>query len=492
MFTDKDLAQLKSHGIDADTIHHQLESFRQGFPFLNIDRAAVVGDGIRRLNPQEQQTFRELFNAHRNLLQIVKFVPASGAATRMFKEMFAFLADGKPTPSVQEVVDNINRFAFGARLKQAAGDTTDAHRLIDTMLSPKGLGYGSAPKALVLFHRYADGNRTALEEHLCEGALYAAGHNGEVNIHFTVSPEHQAAFEALVQEVLPRYEQRYGVHYQISYSCQRPSTDTLAVGLDNEPFREDDGRLLLRPAGHGALLENLGEIEADLIFIKNIDNVTTDARKADTVRYKEILAGQLLALQAQCFDYLKQLEESPVDAMTLQTIEHFLEQDLCLKLPDRLATLDAEGKRQWLIDRLHRPIRVCGMVRNDGEPGGGPYWVKEADGSQSLQIAESTQIAPEQKGLMAAATHFNPVDLVCATRDRHGNRFDLSRYVDPQTGFISEKSKNGRPLRALERPGLWNGSMAHWNTVFVEVPSTVFSPVKTVNDLLRPEHQPQA
>ena len=492
MFTDKDLAQLKSHGIEEKVLTRQLESFRRGFPFLNIDRAAVAGDGIRRLNPQEQQTLREVFNARRNSLQIVKFVPASGAATRMFKDMFAFLADGQQTRPVQEVVKNLDRFAFGKDLKKAAGEKADAHQLIRTMLSPEGLGYGSAPKALVLFHRYDDGNRTALEEHLCEGALYAAGKKGQVNIHFTVSPEHQAAFEVRVRETLPRYEAAYGVHYQVSYSCQRPSTDTLAVGPDNEPFREADGSLLLRPAGHGALLENLGEIDADLIFIKNIDNVTTDARKADTVRYKEILAGQLLTLQAQCFGYLTQLEESAMDEVLLQTVGHFLEQELCLKLPDRFAGLDPESKRRWLIDRLNRPIRVCGMVRNEGEPGGGPYWVKEKDGSQSLQIAESTQIAPEQKGLMTAATHFNPVDLVCATRDRHGKRFDLSQYVDPQTGFISEKSKNGRPLKALELPGLWNGSMARWNTVFVEVPGTVFSPVKTVNDLLRPEHQPQA
>ena len=492
MLTDKDLAQLKDHEIDTETIYRQLESFRQGFPFLNIDRAAVAGDGILRLDPQTQQLLREQFSARRNHLHIVKFVPASGAATRMFKEMFAFLADGQQTRSVEEVVTHIDRFAFGDSLKQAAGKTADAHRLIETMLSPQGLGYGSAPKALVLFHRYDEGNRTALEEHLCEGALYAAGKDGQVNIHFTVSPEHQGAFEARVRETLPRYEARYGVRYQVSYSCQRPSTDTIAVGPDNEPFREEDGSLLLRPAGHGALLENLNDIEADLIFIKNIDNVTTDERKADTVCYKEVLAGQLLALQAACFDYLKQLEENTVDDPTFHEIVRFVEQQLCLRLPDSFPGLTPEEKRRWLIDRLDRPIRVCGMVRNEGEPGGGPYWVKEPDGSQSLQIAESSQIAPEQKGLMAAATHFNPVDLVCSTRNRHGRKFDLSRYVDPQTGFISEKSKNGRPLKALERPGLWNGSMARWNTVFVEVPGTVFSPVKTINDLLRPEHQPNA
>lgn len=492
MFTDKDLAQLKSHGTDPHAITLQLESFRQGFPFLNIDRAAVAGDGILRLSAQQQQACRDRFRDARSRLDIVKFVPASGAATRMFKDMFAFLEDGQPTPAVGEVTANIDRFAFGALLRQAAAEATDPRSLISAMLSAQGLGYGSSPKALILFHRYADGNRTALEEHLCEGALYAAGRDGRVNIHFTVSPEHQAAFEALVQVALPRYETRYGVRYQVSYSRQKPSTDTLAVGPDNEPFREADGSLLLRPAGHGALLENLGEIDADVIFVKNIDNVTTDERKADTVHYKEVLAGQLLALQQTGFAYLRLLEEGTADEKTLDEIVRFVENDLCQRLPEGFASLDAEGKRRWLADRLDRPIRVCGMVRNEGEPGGGPYWVKEADGSQSLQIAESSQIAPGQKGLMAGATHFNPVDLVCSTRNRRGEKFDLSRYVDPKTGFISEKSKNGRPLRALELPGLWNGSMARWNTVFVEVPGTVFTPVKTVNDLLRAEHQPQA
>ena len=416
MFTDKDLAQLESHGTDLHAITLQLESFRQGFPFLNIDRAAVAGDGILRLNAQQQQVCRDRFREARSRLDIVKFVPASGAATRMFKDLFPFLEDGKQTEAVQEVTGNIDRFAFGPLLRQAAAGAADPRSLISAMLSAQGLGYGASPKALILFHRYADGNRTALEEHLCEGALYAAGRDGRVNIHFTVSPEHQAAFEALVRDTLPRYEARYGVRYQVSYSCQKPSTDTLAVGPDNEPFREADGSLLLRPAGHGALLENLGEIDADVIFIKNIDNVTTDERKADTVHYKEVLAGQLLALQQTCFDHLRQLEEGTADEKTLDGIVRFVENDL----------------------------------------------------SGRYSIAENAAVA------------------------EYGEKFDLSRYVDPKTGFISEKSKNGRPLRALELPGLWNGSMARWNTVFVEVPGTVFTPVKTVNDLLRAEHQPQA
>ena len=351
-------------------------------------------------------------------------------------------------------------------------------RAIVNAIVGDGLNYGRKPKGLVTFHAYPEGARKAVEEHLVEGAAYAAA-GGVVRIHFTVSPEHVAGFEELLVAKVSLYEKRFGVRYEISFSVQKPSTDTLAVNPDNTPFRQDDGTLLFRPAGHGALIENLNEIDADLIFIKNIDNVTTDARRGDTVRYKKVLAGVLLDLQGRAFEYLKALE---VGGAELEPIAEFIEKQLCVKLP-------AEYDSALLRAVLDRPIRVCGMVRNEGEPGGGPFWVGNPDGTESLQIAESSQIAPDDLPLMQSATHFNPVDLVCGVRDSKGCKFDLRRYTDPATGFISSKSSGGRDLRAQELPGLWNGAMAKWNTVFVDVPVTTFSPVKVVQDLLRPQHQ---
>ena len=342
----------------------------------------------------------------------------------------------------------------------------------------EGLNYGHKPKGLVTFHAYPEGARKAVEEHLVEGASYASS-NGVARIHFTVSPEHMEGFKTLLAEKVPVYEKRFGIRYDISFSVQKPATDTIAVNPDNTPFRQDDGRLLFRPAGHGALIENLNEIDADVIFIKNIDNVTTDAQRGDTIRYKKVLAGVLLDLQEQAFEYLRALD---VEGCELAPIAEFIEKRLCVKLP-------ADYDSALLRAVLDRPIRVCGMVRNEGEPGGGPFWVGNPDGTESLQIAESSQIGPDDQPLMKSATHFNPVDLVCGVRTSKGGKFDLRQYTDPSTGFISSKSSGGRDLRAQELPGLWNGAMARWNTVFVDVPITTFSPVKVVQDLLRPQHQ---
>ena len=410
-------------------------------------------------------------------LRVVKFVPASGAATRMFKDLFEFVREGRRTAVVGELLANRRRFAFWPELRTIIGDDADELRTVENIVA-EGLRYGETPKGLVSFHRYGDEVRKAVEEHLVEGAQYAAA-GGEVKIHFTVSPEHLTRFEALLAEKIPGYESRFGVKYRISFSVQDPSTDTLAVNPDCTPFRRADGRLLFRPAGHGALIGNLGKIDADIVFVKNIDNVTTDARRGDTVLYKKALAGVLLALQERIFEYLMALE---VPGAELEPIAAFIENELCVKLPKDYGT-------PLLRRVLNRPIRVCGMVRNEGEPGGGPFWVAGADGLETLQIAESNQIAPEKRKLMRSATHFNPVDLVCSFRTSKGGRFDLREFVDPATGFISRKSDGGRELLAQELPGLWNGAMARWNTVFVEVPITTFSPVKVVTDLLRPEHQ---
>ena len=468
---------MEEHGLTPAALETQLKNFREGFPFLPVTRAASCGDGIRVLDAAGIEQAAARYDRAKESLRVVKFVPASGAATRMFKDLFEFVREGRRTAVVGELLANRRRFAFWPELRTIIGDDADELRTVENIVA-EGLRYGETPKGLVSFHRYGDEVRKAVEEHLVEGAQYAAA-GGEVKIHFTVSPEHLTRFEALLAEKIPGYESRIGVKYRISFSVQDPSTDTLAVNPDCTPFRRADGRLLFRPAGHGALIGNLGKIDADIVFVKNIDNVTTDARRSDTVLYKKALAGVLLALQERIFEYLMALE---VPGAELEPIAAFIENELCVKLPKDYGTA-------LLRQVLDRPIRVCGMVRNEGEPGGGPFWVAGADGLETLQIAESNQIAPEKRELMRSATHFNPVDLVCSFRTSKGGRFDLREFVDPATGFISRKSDGGRELLAQELPGLWNGAMARWNTVFVEVPITTFSPVKVVTDLLRPEHQ---
>lgn len=468
---------MEEHGLTPAALETQLKNFREGFPFLPVTRAASCGDGIRVLDAAGIEQAAACYDRAKESLRVVKFVPASGAATRMFKDLFEFVREGRRTAVVGELLANRRRFAFWPELRTIIGDDADELRTVENIVA-EGLRYGETPKGLVSFHRYGDEVRKAVEEHLVEGAQYAAA-GGEVKIHFTVSPEHLTRFEALLAEKIPGYESRFGVKYRISFSVQDPSTDTLAVNPDCTPFRRADGRLLFRPAGHGALIGNLGKIDADIVFVKNIDNVTTDARRSDTVLYKKALAGVLLALQERIFEYLMALE---VPGAELEPIAAFIENELCVKLPKDYGTA-------LLRQVLDRPIRVCGMVRNEGEPGGGPFWVAGADGLETLQIAESNQIAPEKRELMRSATHFNPVDLVCSFRTSKGGRFDLREFVDPATGFISRKSDGGRELLAQELPGLWNGAMARWNTVFVEVPITTFSPVKVVTDLLRPEHQ---
>ncbi len=477
MFTSQDLEQIKAHSLTPERVEEQISHFKEGFPPLPISRAASSSDGILRLDDKALAAAERYYIESLSGVKVVKFVPASGAATRMFKELFEFVNDDKRTKGIDYLLENIERFAFYPELKAILGSETDPKAVVSAIIG-KGLNYGSKPKGLVTFHSYADGNRKAIEEHLVEGALYGST-NGVANIHFTVSTEHRASFIELLEGVVPRYEAKFEVKYEISFSEQSPSTDTIAVNPDNSLFRGDDGALLFRPAGHGALIENLNAIDADIIYIKNIDNVTTDALRGDTTTYKRALAGTLLSLQDRAFEYLKALE---VGGAELESIAEFIESNLGVKLP-------ADYGSKILREVLDRPIRVCGMVRNQGEPGGGPFWVKSADGSESLQIAESSQISAEDAHLMASATHFNPADLVCGVKDSKGNKFDLRQFVDHTTGFISEKSSGGKQLRAQELPGLWNGSMAKWNTIFVEVPVSTFSPVKIVQDLLRAEHQ---
>ena len=450
-FTAQDLEQLQARGISVEKAEEQLEHLRTGFPSLDIIAPASVKNGILAPKRAEQEAYIEAWqNYLREGHKILKFVPASGAASRMFKNLFQYLEDGVETPFIREFLENKDKFAFGPQL--AGKDGQDAVRYL-----LKDMQYGELPKGLLLFHKYRDGARTPALEHLVEAAQYcvepaADGQKPTAYLHFTVSHDHLPLFRQHIADNLKKFEEKYDVRYDITFSEQLPSTDTLAANPDGTPFRTKDGKLLFRPGGHGALIENLNHQDADIVFIKNIDNVVPDRLKKDTTRYKQILAGVLVTEQKRIFEALKNPNLS-----------------------------DEERAK------LNRPIRVCGVVKNTGEPGGGPFLVRETDGSISCQILESTQISDPE--LMAKSTHFNPVDLVCAIRDYEGKPFDLPKYVDPQTGFISNKSKDGRELLALELPGLWNGAMSRWNTIFVEVPISTFNPVKTVNDLLREQHQ---
>ena len=511
MLNDKDLHQLKTKGISPEQLRVQLDHFIKGFPHVRLARPAIPGDGILRLRDEEVEELVGFFSKNAPGKKVVKFVPASGAATRMFKDLFSWrekLKAGTPPdelmekePAARQFFSEMKSFAFWDDLALVMHrDCVDADHmleaghyltLLDYILYDYGLDYAALPKGLLMFHNYGRDARTPLEEHLVEGADHAKNREGKVFIHFTVSPEHQKKFENLVKEKAPAFEKKFDVNYEISFSIQKPSTDTLAVDLDNQPFRESDDSLLFRPAGHGALIENLNDLEADVVFIKNIDNVVPDHLKHDTFLYKKVLGGLLLKTQEQIFGWLKQLENEQLSDEACSHAIEYAVKNLNLE-PEAIQGSREECRRQ-LFAFLNRPIRVCGMVKNEGEPGGGPFWVSDPQtGKNALQIVESSQInlkEAAQEVIFRGATHFNPVDLVCDLKNYRGEHFSLPDFVDPQTGFISRKSKDGKDLKALELPGLWNGAMANWITLFVEVPLITFNPVKTVNDLLRKEHR---
>lgn len=505
MLSPEDLKQIAEKGITEEQVATQLEEFKKGFPFLKLEAAAGIGRGVIAPADSERADYIAKWEAYKaEGKKIVKFVPASGAASRMFKDMFAFLGadyDEPRTDFEKKFFDNIEKFAFYDELNAACvkNEGKDIAALVAAgnykavvanMLESRGLNYGQLPKGLLLFHRYEDGVRTPLEEHLVEGALYASS-AGEANVHFTVSHEHKVLFEKKVAEKKDKYVAKFGINYNISFSEQKPSTDTIAANPDNTPFRNADGSLLFRPGGHGALIQNLNDIDADVIFVKNIDNVVPDRLKNDTVTYKQLIAGILVTLQEKVFSYLRLLDSGEYSNSQIEEIIRFVQNDLCCRKPD-IKNLEDADLVIYLRSKLNRPIRVCGVVKNVGEPGGGPFLTYNQDGTISLQILESSQIDKsntEYMKMFTEGTHFNPVDLVCAVKNYKGEPFNLPDYVDKTTGFISSKSKNGKELKALELPGLWNGAMSNWNTVFVEVPLSTFNPVKTVNDLLREQHQ---
>lgn len=479
MLSDAQKNQIEARGISVDTFGTQLENFKTGFPFLTIEAAATPAKGIKVLSAEDQAKYISVAYNYKG--NVCKFVPASGAATRMFKDLFEAadalkagekLKEGSPAA---KFVENITAFPF-----------FDAKAILNLTLFDKAWNYGAMPKGLIQFHKYENENRTPFEEHLVEGALYAKDANGDVRMVVTVSVEHQKGFEELYAQVKEKYEQRFGCKYHVTFTNQSPATDIVAVDMENNPFTKDDGSLLFRPGGHGALLTNLNDIDADVLVIKNIDNVVKESLLDETIRWKKILVGKATELQEKVFGYLKQLEEKGTDA-PLAEIKAFMEDEFCVAVPE----MPAAELVAVLKAKLDRPVRVCGMVKNEGEPGGGPYVIKDEDGTTSLQILEAAQIDkknPQAMNAMQGATHFNPVDLVCAVKNYKGEKYDLLKHTDPKTGFISEKSFQGRPLKAQELPGLWNGAMSDWNTQFVETPLITFNPVKTVLDLLREQH----
>lgn len=507
--TPAEQALARAHGLSSADIARQLRFYESPPPFSRLIRPCVPGDGIRVLDADAAERLAGRYAELLGGSSVACFVPSSGAASRMFKVPLAYLNASGPVTleslrrdagrsgdarELLEIVESRSRFAFFEDLVRAASvldfdardirPDVDLRPLLRALLGPDGLDYANLPKGLLAFHRYADGARTPFEEHLVEAAHYGRDANGVCRLHFTVSEEHMSRFRALADRALPTYSRRFSVRYEVEFSTQHPSTDSFAVTPEGTPFRLPDGSLLFRPGGHGALIENLAAMHADVVFVKNIDNVVPDHAKAETFLWRRVLGAVLLEMQARIFAVLDALDRGEARAVDAAAM---LLRDLGMDVAS-----GRELSQETATGLLDRPLRVCGMVRNTGEPGGGPFWVR-LDGRPSAQIVETSQVDTTdsaQREILAGATHFNPVDIACAPLDRRGHRFDLRRFVDEDSVFIVEKSKDGRPLKSLERPGLWNGGMARWNTLFVEVPLSTFNPVKTVNALLSPAHQP--
>jgi nicotinamide riboside kinase len=514
-FDSCDFVQIYNQGIKIDTVANYLKVFNTGIPKAVLERAASLTDGIMPLSEEEAVYYANLFESKKDRLKIQKFVPASGAASRMFKFLNEFVNEYKlGNETINAYINRkrcgampvfligIEKFPFHKTVleytqvkypeyKQWDKDTRFFY-FVKSLLSSNHFDFASKPKAVLPFHQYGDYIATPIEEHLNESGSYAFS-SGISGLHFTISEEHQDSFDKIINDVKPKVEANTNVQIHVDYSYQHKTTDTLAVDLQNNPFRLDDGNLFFRPGGHGALIENLNQLFADVIFIKNIDNVIQNHIHIISL-YKKALAGILLEFQDRIFTFLKVLSTENIQKETIDEIVEFVKSKLQMVINADFQKYTRENKVSHLQEILNRPIRVCGMVKNEGEPGGGPFWVRDTKGNVSLQIVESSQVDmqnPAQAKILSSATHFNPVDLICGTKDYRGEKFDLREFIDNESGFIVEKNKNGKPIKAYELPGLWNGAMAKWITIFVEVPLITFNPVKTVNDLLKPAHQPQ-
>ena len=507
--TDKDLKQLESKGISKETMLSHINTFKEGIPFVKLENAAVIGNGILKFSETEEKELIAFYDSKLKELDILKFVPASGAASRMFKALFSFLSAYNPAEEtldaylnrtndkdIKKFSEGLERFPFYQKVMDRIELKSDSqgekvYKFISELLGEDALNYGFYPKGLLPFHNYESSAATPFEEHLKEGALYA-GSNGKAKLHFTISEQHEEMFGKEFKESGPKVSADTGIAYDVDYSFQKSSTDTLAVDMDNNPFRNEDGSVLFRPGGHGALIQNLNEQDADIIFIKNIDNVAVMKDAKAVADSKKVLAGVLLREQCKAFDYAALLDTGDVSDEKIEEIKNFLSANLNVRFSNDFGSKSNTEKINILKDKVNRPIRICGMVKNEGEPGGGPFWVTNGKGEVSLQIIESAQIDmsnSQQADLLKNSTHFNPVDLVCAVRNYKGEKYDLLKFVDEKQGFITGKTKDGKELKALELPGLWNGAMAFWNTIFVEVPLVTFNPVKSVVDLLKDSHQ---
>lgn len=508
-FSKGDLGQLSRKGVTESKVLDQIETFKEGIPFVRLEKAAVVSEGISKFSAEEEKQLIHKFENRKKGLSLLKFVPASGAASRMFKALFNFLEtfdpekesldaylDKSKDTEIKTFFDSLDDFPFYKKIKsRIAGKATskdvESYMFVKEMLLEAGLNYGFYPKGLLPFHNYGTYVATPFEEHLKEAALYT-NTNGKARLHFTISEQHSAMFKLEFESVGERVSNATAASFDIDYSYQKPATDTIAVTVENKPFRNSEGSLLFRPGGHGALIENLNEQDADIIFVKNIDNVVVTELVDKVADSKKVLAGLLLKVQAKAFRYADLLDKEGMSGEQLNNVKHFLENDLNARMPENFSSFSIEEQIRILKDKINRPIRICGMVKNEGEPGGGPFWVRDRNDHVSLQIIESAQIDmsnDKQVAIFKNSTHFNPVDLVCGVKNHKGKKYNLLNFVDSKQGFITRKTKEGRDLKALELPGLWNGAMAHWNSIFVEVPLITFNPVKTVNDLLKPAHQ---
>ena len=507
-FTDLQLEQFNKKGISEQKVLSQIETFKKGIASTNLFAAATINDGIVKLNEEDLKRLEDAYKLASVEKSVLRFVPASGAASRMFKFLFNFLDSYNPKNeslgdylertsdlNIQKFNNEKESFPFNNSLlnllsseveeydKLSEGEKLFAY--VDYMLNEKGLNFGNLPKGVLPFHNYGEDVLTAFEEHLLEAALCTS--KGVNKLHFTISENHTVLFETLLAEVVERVENRTGSVLDITFSYQKSSTDTVAVNLDNTLF-EEDGKVLFRPSGHGALIENLNDLDADVVFVKNIDNVVVEENRGEVALYKNALAGLLLEVQTELFGHLNSIDSGFFE---LENVIGFLDK-INIKLPEDFYNWDLASQIDFVKNALDKPLRVCGMVKNEGEPGGGPFWVENSSGKVSLQIVESAQMDlsdATQERIVANASHFNPVDLVCGLKNYKGESFNLLDYVDHETAFISSKTKSGKELKALELPGLWNGAMGSWNTLFVEVPLVTFNPVKTVNDLLKPSHQ---
>jgi hypothetical protein len=511
-FSKKHTDQIEAKGLTLAQVQEQLDKFEKKIPYADIKAHASIDNGILKLSKNTEDNCIATYQASRENIEIVKFTPASGAATRMFKFLYKFLENFNPQkdtinwyvnkekePEIRLFFIGLEKFPFyedviktmkKTELDRVVKPDEFNRDLVHTLLSETGLNYGNYPKGLLPFHKYKSHLSTPFQEHLFEAASYACS-GGKAKLHFTISKQHYEKFKAVEAKVLPHIEQKTSCKFEISYSYQLEQTDTIAVDQKNRLVLDAAGNLVFRPGGHGALIENLNAIDADLIFIKNIDNVVVNTYAGEISRYKKILAGKLISLQQKAFEFMEMLHNGVSDD-ELHTILNFLFTELNIQISEEFEKYSRKYQIEYLIGKLNRPIRVCGMVKNEGEPGGGPFWVKHENGAVSLQIVESAQIDKKNEyhqSIQKLATHFNPVDIVCGVKDYQGNKYDLNKFVDRKSYFIASKSKSGKKIKALELPGLWNGGMAFWNTVFVEVPLVTFNPVKTINDLLKPTHQ---